>query len=52
MSQWHDENEISNMAVCKERDFKSFYQQKYLIVFAQEHVKFHLAVQLFIVSFT
>ncbi|CAB3989569.1 tRNA (guanine(10)-N2)-methyltransferase homolog isoform X1 [Paramuricea clavata] len=30
------------MAACKERDFKSFYLQKYLIVFAQEHINFRL----------
>ena len=38
------------MADGEERDFKSYYSQKYLIVFAQEHVNFRLEVQLFIVS--
>ena len=37
------------MADGEERDFKSSYSPKYLIVFAQEHVNFRLEVQLFIV---
>jgi hypothetical protein len=39
------------MAACKERDFKSFYLQKYLIVFAQEHINFRLEVLLFVFVF-